>query len=112
MTDKSPAKQQAVAATSAVARERRNFSPSECIELQEQNRLVNARKWEAAQIKANTALVPDGQAVAAQIEAIARLLENVKNQWVARKLMECGYDENELCTVNLSTGEVMLSKAQ
>lgn len=74
------------------------------------NRAVSSRHWEAAQIKANTALVPDGQKVAEQAEAIARLLENVKDQWLASKLTECGYPDGTKCTINLSTGVIELQK--
>jgi hypothetical protein len=85
---------------------KRNFTQSELIELQELQRIVGARKFEAVHIKGNTALVPNGQRVAEEYEAIARLMENVKNGWVAQKLAECGYKENEQCSINLSTGEV------
>ena len=86
--------------------EKRNFTPAECIELEEMLRLINARKFEAGQIRANTALVPDGQKLADQTDAVARLLENVKNQYVASKLIECGYKSGTICDVNLRTGEV------
>jgi hypothetical protein len=84
----------------------RNLTPSECLELQEMQRLVTARKFEAAQIGGNTALVPDGQKVAEQIKAIAALLENAKNLWVAQKLRECGYSDGTKCSLNLTTGEI------
>ena len=88
---------------------KRGLTAQEVLELQEIVRLVNARNFEATQIKANTALIPDGQKVAEQIEAIARLLENVKNQWVAQKLSECGYDAGTKCNINLSSGAIILT---
>lgn len=87
----------------------RNLTASEVLELQEMQRLVNARNFEATQVKANTALVPRGQEVANELEAIVRLLENVKNQWVSQKLTECGYDPGAKCSINLATGEVVLT---
>ncbi len=86
----------------------RSMTPIEVMELQEMQRLVNGRKFEAAQVKGNTALVPDGQKLAEQLEAVVRLLENVKNQWVSAKLVECGYPQDAICDINLSTGEIKL----
>lgn len=86
----------------------RSFSPTEVLELQEMQRMVNARSFEAAQIKGNTALVPDGQKAADQAVAIARLLENAKNMWVSQKLVECGYPQDTRCSINLSTGEIIV----
>lgn len=85
---------------------RRDLTPQELMELQELHRAVGSKQWEAAQIKANTALVPDGQKLAEQTEAVARLLENVKNQWVAGKLEECGYTKGTRCGLNLATGQI------
>jgi hypothetical protein len=90
----------------------RNFTPAELLELQEMIRIANARRFEAAQIKANTALVPNGQMVADQTEAIARLLENVKNQYVSSKLQECGYPQGTRCDINMTTGEIVLNVEQ
>lgn len=88
--------------------EKRNFTPQETMELQEMMRVCNARRFEAAQIKGNTALVPRGKEICDEIEAIARLLENTKNYWVSQKLLECGYEANTKCSVNLSTGEIII----
>ena len=90
--------------------EKRNFNPQELLELQELQRLVNARRFEAAQIKANTALVPRGKEIAEEIEAIARVMENSKNLYVAQKLVECGYESGTKCDINFNTGEVILHK--
>lgn len=87
--------------------EKRNFSPDEIVELQEMQRLVNSRRFEAAQVNGNTALIPDGQKVGEQLDAITRLLENVKNQYVSQKLVECGYGKDEKCNISLTTGEVI-----
>jgi hypothetical protein len=87
---------------------KRNFTPEETMEVLEMNRIVNARKFEAAQIAANTALVPDGQKVAEQTTAIAALLNNAKNLWISQKLVECGFPQDTKCSINLSTGEVVV----
>ncbi len=87
---------------------KRNFTPSETLELQEMHRLTSARKFEAAQIKGNTALVPRGKEIAEETEAIARLIENAKNLYVSQKLIECGYRPNDKCSINLTTGEITL----
>ena len=88
---------------------KRNLTPEETLQLQEMIKLINARKFEAEQIKNNTALVPDGQKVAEQIEAIARLLDNVRNQYVSQKLVECGYGAGQKCNINLGSGEIILT---
>lgn len=88
---------------------KRNLTPQECLQLQEMQRLVNSRKFEAAQVTANTALVADGQRVAQQLESIVALLDNAKNQWVAQTLLRCGYPEGAKCNINLSTGEIILT---
>ena len=88
---------------------RRNFTPQETLELQEMQRAVNAKKFEAAQIKGNTALVPNGQRVAEESDAVARLLENVKNQYVSQKLVECGYPNDTKCSINLTDGTIVVN---
>lgn len=87
---------------------RRNFTPQETLELQEMQRTVSARQWEAAHIAGNTALIPDGQKVAAQTAAIAALLENGSRAWISAKLQECGYGNGVKCSINLNTGEILL----
>lgn len=94
------------------AAEKRSLTPEETLELQEMQRLVNGRRFEAAQVKGNTALVPRGQEIAAELDALARLLENAKNLWVSQKLLSCGYAQNSLCTINLTTGEILESKLE
>ena len=85
---------------------KRNFTQQELQELQEMQRVTNSKKFEAIQIKNNTALIPRGQEVAEETEAVARLLENVKDQWVSMKLTECGFKQNEKVGINLQTGEI------
>lgn len=106
MTKASPRR---IAKKGKLATARRNFTPQEALELQEMNRVVFGRKFEAAQIAGNTALVPRGQEIAKELEAIARVLDNVRNQWIADKLLDCGYPEGTKCNINLSTGEVTLT---
>jgi hypothetical protein len=87
---------------------KRNFTPEESMELLELNRIVSARKFEAAQIAGNTTLIPNGQKVAEQTTAIAALLDNAKNLWVSQKVVECGYPQDTKCSINLSTGEIVV----
>lgn len=89
---------------------KRPFSPAEIIELQELTRLVNGRRWEAAHVRGNTSLVPDGQKVALQLESIVQVLEGAKNNWVSQKLSECGYSAGTRCDINFSTGEIVPHK--
>src|SRR5882672_2454324 len=84
----------------------RNLTPEECLHVQEMLRTVNARKFEAAQVKGNTVLIPRGQDVAAELEALARLLENTMNQHVSQLLATCGYPAGTKCSMNLTTGEI------
>lgn len=88
---------------------KRNFRPEEVLELQEMHRIVSARKFEAAQIGGNTSLVPRGQEIFKEIEAIARLLENAKNHYVSQKLSECGYANGTNVSINLSSGEITVN---
>ena len=86
---------------------KRNLTPVEMMELQEMIRLSNSKRFEATQIKGNTALIPRGQEVAAEAEAVARLLENAKNQFVSQLLVQCGYPAGTKCSLNLTTGEIV-----
>ena len=73
-----------IAKKGKVATNRRNMSPQEVLELKIMNDLVTARKFEADQVAGNTALVPRGQDVAKELEAVARLLDNAKNMRVSQ----------------------------
>ena len=86
---------------------KRNLTPAEIMELQEMIRLSNAKNFEAKQIRGNTALIPRGQEVATETEAVARLLENAKNLFVSQLLKQCGYEEGTKCSLNLSSGEII-----
>lgn len=88
---------------------KRNLTHEETMELHAMVNYVNAKKFEAAQIKGNTALIPDGQKVAEQSDAIAGLLDNAKNLWVSRKLVACGYPEDTKCQINLTDGSITVT---
>jgi hypothetical protein len=94
------------AAAKLMPKPKTNFTPEEVVELSEMLRLMNGEKYKAAQVKANTALVPRGKEVAEELEAIARILENAKNGWMSAKMVEHGYANGESVTVNLTTGEI------
>jgi len=85
---------------------KRNLNPLELRELNERIRLADMRAFEASLIAGNTALVPNGKEVAETFEAIARLMENAKNQWYTQKLVACGYLPGAVVNVNLNTGEI------
>lgn len=85
----------------------RNLTAQELNELQELTRVASAEKWKAMQVKGNTALVPDGQKYSEQSEAVSRLLENIRNQWLSAKLAECGAVKDEEVSINLQTGEIL-----
>lgn len=87
---------------------RRSMSPEEILQLKLMSDLVSQRKFEAAQVAGNTALVPRGQDVAKELEALARLLENAKNIWVSQTLVACGYPQGVKCNINLATGAIEL----
>lgn len=89
---------------------RRNLTPAEALQFQDIHRLINARKFELAQIKGNTALIPDGQKLAEQLEGVVNVLDDAGKQWIALKLEECGYKNGTKCSVNLNTGEVLLEE--
>ncbi len=84
----------------------RPMTADELDQLQQLIRIVEIDKFKVAQIKANTALVPRGQEVAAELEATARLMENFKNQWLAETFKEMGYPVGAALSVNPQTGEV------
>jgi hypothetical protein len=92
---------------------RRNLTPVEAMELQEMQRMVNFKNFEASQLKGNTAMLNTsdesgrGTRMAQEAYDVAKLLENAKNGWVAQKLLDCGYEANTKCSVNLSTGEIL-----
>ncbi len=87
----------------------RPMREDELMELQELHRAASVQRFIGGQVKGNTALVPNGQLYAEQCEAVARLLENAKNQWVARKLVELGYAPNELVQIDMVTGVITRS---
>lgn len=92
--------------------ERRNFNAQEIMELNMMQTMINQEKFKASNIKSNSALVPRGKEVAEECEAIARLLENARNQYVSAKLVECGYLPGTRCDINFATGEIILHKEQ
>jgi hypothetical protein len=73
-------------------------------EFEELFRMAMSYNFIASQIKNNTALVPDGQRVASEYEAVARLLENAKNQFIGQKLVDMGYPQTSQVKVDIKTG--------
>ena len=71
----------------------RDLTRQELRDLQHLNNLCVSERFKADQIKNNTVYFKNGQAFAAQQEALATLLENVKSEMVAAKLSELGYEK-------------------
>lgn len=86
----------------------RLMTEEELTNVQQLHVAVNIQKMKAELIKNNTALVPNGQSVAEVEEAIARLMENAKNQHVSSLLMALGYEKGVSVDINLHTGAVSL----
>lgn len=90
---------------------KRNLLPAECAQLMEMNRAINTRRWEIAEIKGNTALVPNGQELVKQLEAVCNLLETSCLSITQTLLFKCGYPAGTKCDLNLSTGEIKVHEA-
>ncbi len=88
---------------------KRNLLPTEALQVQHMQQAANNRRWEADVIKGNTALVPDGQKLAEQAEAIANLLEQSCQEFIANTLVKCGIAPGTKCSLNLTTGEIIIS---
>lgn len=86
----------------------RKINKAELMEIQELHRLVITAKFKAIQIKNNTAFIPDGKNLAKQTEALANLYEKIKNEMVARKLLELGYPQNTKTTIDLHSGKIKI----
>ena len=91
---------------------RRNLNKSELKELLEMTRLVNNRMWETMLVAGNTALIPDGKALAEQMEALSKVLLNAKNNWMSQTLRLCGVPTGQSVNVNSETGEVVDAPAE
>lgn len=100
-----------------IAPVKRNLNPQEILELQEIIRLANGYIFVSNQVKNNTALIPNsgllhdrtGKVVAAELAAMAVLLDNVRRDWIAKRLTLCGYPAGAQCDINLTTGEISYS---
>ena len=90
----------------------RPLTKAELQELLALTNLVSTEKFKAFQISGNTALIPRGQEVAKEQDAIARLMENVKNSWTSSKLTECGVPKNQAVNINQETGEITLTETK
>lgn len=99
-----------------IAPGKRNLTPQETLELQEMHRICAGLAFQANQVKANTALIPPtkflwftvprGKSLAAELEAQARLMDQVKRKWIGERLAACGYLPDSKCDINLSTGTI------
>ena len=88
----------------------RRLNKAERNDLMEVSRIAQWHRFIANQLKANTALVPNGQKLAKQYGDIATFLEGVKDNMVAQKLTQLGYPGGVNFTVNLKTGKITMPK--
>lgn len=84
----------------------RNLNEAELKEFLALIDMVAVEKFKTIQIQNNTALIPRGQEVAKEQEAVSRLLENVKDQWMSAKLNECGVEQGVRVSIDPKTGEI------
>ncbi len=89
-----------------VIKERRDLTVQELKEYNELIKVCNMQHWKAGQINSNTALIPNGQDVGKTEEAIAKLLENSKNNWLSHILSDCGIPVGQSVNINTETGEI------
>jgi len=85
----------------------RKMTEMELSELRELHKVVAIERFKLTAVKANTALMPNGQAWVSAQEALITLLENMKNQRVGQVLAGCGYPSGQPISVNLSTGKIL-----
>lgn len=102
-----------------VAPVKRSLNAMELLELQEIDRIARTRAFEANQIKSNTALMParwsfwgggNKTELVAELEAIARLMTDIRSQRVQSLVAACGYPPDTLCDINLTTGAITIPK--
>lgn len=84
----------------------RNLYPQELDEAQGLYRLVNGERFKWIQIKNNTALIPGGQKLAEQKEAIVKLLEEKWLEYLKNLLGRLGYPMGSNLSLDLRTGKV------
>jgi hypothetical protein len=90
-----------------IAQTPQRLSEDDRLELEELHRIALSFSIVAGQIAGNTALVPNGQEVAKQFEAIARLMENLKSQWLSQKIASMGYPNAGMINISIKTGEII-----
>lgn len=90
---------------------RRNLNPEELREFVRMTELVNSQMWLTMLVAGNTALVPNGQDLAKQMEAVAKLALNAKNQWESQTLRACGVPVGQAVKINSETGEIVNATA-
>ena len=88
-----------------IAQTPQQLSEDDRLELEELHRIALSYSLVAGQIAGNTALIPNGQEVAKQFEAIARLMQNTKDQILRQKVANMGFPSGKV-TVNIKTGEI------
>lgn len=82
------------------------LTEQELVELRELQRIAASEMLKANVIRGNTALVPNGQEVATQFEAVARVMSNYRDQFMASAFTRHGYKNGEPLSIDLKTGKI------
>lgn len=108
MTKASPARlaRKGKAPRVAPVQKRYALTEQELMELRTLNTIATAERFKAEQAKANTALITGGQQFAVQLDGLARIMENYRNNWMAAKFTECGFPPGFLLSVDLKSGKL------
>lgn len=85
---------------------RKKLTRAELAEMKGIQQLATQERFKAAQVKANTALVPNARAYVNQTEAIAQLMENSLKAVLAQRLAQYGYPEGTKVRIDLKTGVI------
>ena len=91
---------------------RNKLNKYEISELQQLNQMAIAEEFKANVIKANTALVENGQRLAKQCEQVAKLLNDMKSQKLSMILAGLGYPSGTQFQVDLLTGKIKIVKKE
>jgi hypothetical protein len=85
---------------------KKRLSKPDLRDAQELQRLAGSFAYVAQAIGRNTLQVPRGKDMKAHYEAVTRLLEQEKKEFIAAALLRAGCKDKETVTVNLETGEI------
>lgn len=87
---------------------KKRLNKTDLADAQELQRLTSYFKRVALLIGNNTALIEDGKKVKNQYEAIVKLLEQDKQDFIAAALVRAGLKNRETAQVDLQTGAITI----